>query len=160
MPAMVDPAILKTTYLAAGLNDAQLAAVGKLAEVKTFVPGHLIEKIGDPAEEMYVVLGGELRVTTYDNDTLGEIGAGNIVGEIALIDTHPRTVNVVCCGHVTVGAFNVKALRHYMFEDKDAGLHILANIARVLAMRLRNADHRIDHLSDKVADVWEQTSDR
>ena len=154
---MITSAVLKSTFLGVGLVDTQLEELGKLGEVRVLTPGHVLEKIGDAPTEMYVVLNGELRVTTHDNDTLGEIKAGNIVGEIAVVDTHPRTANVVCCGHVTIGAFSVAALRKYIMTDKDAGIHILANIARVLAIRLRNADHKIDDLADKTDEPWNKS---
>ncbi len=156
---MIEASILKATYLGVGLSDTQLVSLSKIAEVQNFISGHVLTSIGDIADQMFVVLSGELRVTTHDNDTLGEIKAGNIVGEIALIDTHPRTVNVVCCGPVTVAAFHVNTLRQAIMADKDAGIHILANIARVLAMRLRAADYKIDHLSDRAEDSWAHTID-
>lgn len=151
---MLDAAALRDTYLATGLSDDQLNAIGALAEVKNFNSGHLLARCGDLGDEMYVILNGEVRVTTQDNDTLGEIKAGNIVGEISLVDARPRAANVICCGAVTVGAFNLKQLRQAMMADKTMGIIMMANIASVLAQRLRHADAMIDQLSDKAQDVW------
>jgi len=154
---MVEPNVLKNTYLTNGLSDAELDTLAKLAEVKLFNHGHLLARYGESAEEMYVILGGEVRVTTNDNDTLAKISAGHVVGEIALVDARPRAANVVAAANVSVAAFNLKALRQAMLADKNLGFHLLANISQVLATRLREADAMIDHLSDKAEDVWSRS---
>ncbi|MBX3095505.1 MAG: cyclic nucleotide-binding domain-containing protein [Fimbriimonadaceae bacterium] len=151
---MLDADALRSTYLATGLTDEQLNTIGALAQVQNFNSGHVIARCGDAAEEMFVILSGEVRVTTHDGDALGEIKAGNIVGEIALVDARPRAANVVCVGAVTVGAFNLKQLRGAMMKDKELGIIVMANIASVLAQRLRHADAMIDQLADKTQDVW------
>ncbi|MEQ1824033.1 MAG: cyclic nucleotide-binding domain-containing protein [Fimbriimonadaceae bacterium] len=151
---MLDPAVLKGSYLVAGLDDVQIQSVASLAELKHYASGHLLAKIGEAADVMFVVIGGNLTVTTHDGDKLGEIATGSVVGEIALVDARPRAANVVCVGPVSVAVFPVDKLRMLMNQNRDMGFLMLANIARVLAARLRNADAIIDQLADGVGDVW------
>lgn len=151
---MLDAAVIRQTYLATGLTDEQLKKIASLADVRNHPSGYVLARQGEPADEMYVVLNGEVRVTTQDGDLLGVVQAGNIVGEIALVDARPRAANVICNGACTLAAFNIKALRQAMLADKDMGLIVLANIAGVLAARLRHADQMIDHLTDKSIDPW------
>ncbi|MEQ1934359.1 MAG: cyclic nucleotide-binding domain-containing protein [Fimbriimonadaceae bacterium] len=151
---MTDPAILKGTYLVAGLDDVQIAAVAGLSTLKHFPSGHLLAKIGEAAEVMYVVIGGTLTVTTQDGDKLGEIHTGSVVGEVALVDARPRAANVACVGPVSVAEISIDQLRKMMNQDRDMGFLILANISRVLSARLRSADAMIDQLADGVGDVW------
>ena len=53
---------------------------------------------GDPADCLYLVAAGRLRVVTTDDDgdevQLAEIGRGDLVGEMALITNRPRTATV------------------------------------------------------------------
>ena len=53
---------------------------------------------GDPADCLYIVVAGRLRVVTTDDDgdeiQLAEIGRGDLVGEMALITNRPRTATV------------------------------------------------------------------
>ena len=53
---------------------------------------------GDPADCMYLVAAGRLRVVTTDATgeeiPLAEIGRGDLVGEMALITNRPRTATV------------------------------------------------------------------
>jgi CRP-like cAMP-binding protein len=152
---MSDAAVsLKGTYLVAGLTDEQMDEVEKLATVRMCPSGHLLCRIGDPADFLYVVLNGTLAVTTADGDKLGEIAAGSVVGEIGIVDVRQRTANVTCVGGVSVASIPIDALRNLMNANREMGFLILANLARVLAVRLRAADAKIDDLSDKAGDVW------
>lgn len=145
---------LKGTYLVAGLTDEQMDQVAQLAQLHMFPSGHLLCRIGDPADTLFVVLNGTLSVTTADGDKLGEIGANSVVGEIGIVDVRQRTANVTCVGSVSVAAIPIDGLRKLMNDNREWGFLILANLARVLAVRLRHADARIDDLSDKVGDAW------
>jgi CRP-like cAMP-binding protein len=151
---MSDSVSLKGTYLVAGLNDDQMAQVNRLAQIHMYHSGHELCRIGEPADTLYVVLNGTLAVTTGDGDKLGEIGTNSVVGEIGIVDVRTRTANVTCVGPVSVAAISIDQLRALMNENRDWGFLILANLARVLAVRLRQADARIDELADKASDQW------
>src|SRR5579864_7531551 len=59
--------------------------------------GTVVMREGDHADGAYLVRGGRLRVTQARDDgdaTIGEIGPGQIVGELALILARPRTATV------------------------------------------------------------------
>lgn len=151
---MIEPAVLKGTYLVAGLSDSQIAQVAAITEMHAYGSGHELCKIGENAVDLYVVLGGTFSVTTADGDKLGEIGVGSVIGEIAIVDVRQRTANVTGIGASSVAAINVDALRKLMNDNREWGFLILANLARVLAVRLRQADARIDELADKSQDSW------
>lgn len=152
---MSDSVSLKGTYLVAGLTDDQVAEVEKLATLHLFPSGHELCRIGEPADVLYVVLNGILSVTTGDGDKLGDIGANSVVGEIGIVDVRQRTANVTSVGAVSVASIPIDALRQMMSANREWGFLILANLARVLAVRLRQADARIDALADKAGDSWD-----
>lgn len=151
---MLEPSVLKGTYLCAGLTDEQVAQVAALAELHAYQAGHELCRIGQPAADLYVVISGHFAVTTHDGDKLGEIGPGSLIGEIAIVDVRQRTANVTSIGAAAVASIKVDAIRKLMTENREWGFLILANIARLLAVRLRQADARIDELCDKSQDSW------
>jgi NTE family protein len=63
--------------------------------------GEEIMRQGDPPDAMYLVHRGRLRVLAQDADqlgghtVLGEVGRGEMVGEMALVSDRPRTATVV-----------------------------------------------------------------
>ena len=151
---MSESVSLKGTYLVSGLTDEQMEVVGKLAQLQMFPSGHVLCRIGEQADTLYVVLNGTLSVTTADGDKLGEIGANSVVGEIGIVDIRTRTANVTAVGPVSVASIPIDALRSLMNQNREWGFLILANLARVLAVRLRQADARIDDLADRAQDTW------
>lgn len=84
-----------------------LTVLDLLAERMTpvsFAPGDVLMRQGDPGDE-YVVIGrGEVEVTA-DGTRLGTYGAGDGVGEIALLYDVPRTATVVAA--TAVDAFTI-----------------------------------------------------
>ncbi len=78
-------------------DDARAFVCAALEPV--FVPaGDTVMRKGDPADCLYLVAAGRLRVlTTVDGEerVLAEIGRGDVVGEMALIIDRPRTADVV-----------------------------------------------------------------
>jgi NTE family protein len=82
-----------------GALDADARAQLRAALEPVAVPGGtvLIHE-GDPADCLYLVAAGRLRVVTTDDDgdevQLAEIGRGDLVGEMALITNRPRTATV------------------------------------------------------------------
>lgn len=151
---MIEPASLKGAYLVAGLADDQLAQIAAIAELRHFNSGQVVANIGDDAKDIFLVLDGTLMATTEDGDRLGEIGRGSIIGEVALVDSRPRTANVVCVGPVATAVIPIDALRKLLNANRDWGFLVLVNVAKVLAGRLRHADAMIDDLSDRASDVW------
>ena len=64
-----------------------------------FIPaGDTVMREGDPADCLYLVTAGRLRVIAQvdgEDHVLAEIGRGDVVGEMALIVDRPRTADVV-----------------------------------------------------------------
>src|SRR5258708_19885515 len=61
--------------------------------VTALVPGQFLFQKGDAAQAMYVVKSGELQIG--DGNVIYEtVRAGGIVGEMALVDTLPRSASV------------------------------------------------------------------
>ena len=82
-----------------GTMDADARRQLREALVPVAVPaGTMLVREGDPAECLFLVAAGRLRVTTTDaageEVQLAEIGRGDLVGEMALITNRPRTATV------------------------------------------------------------------
>lgn len=86
--------LLAQTPLFAGLAEeplAQLAARTRLVDVGS---GETLLNIGEPAECMYIVAVGRLRVLLADGTLVNEIGRLEPTGEISLLSGEPRTATV------------------------------------------------------------------
>jgi NTE family protein len=80
------------------LTDAQLDQVFSVAKLQHFETGQYVFQQGDTDNALYIVLSGRLRVI-QQNETgthiLGDVAAGEPVGEFALFTKDPRTASVV-----------------------------------------------------------------
>jgi len=101
----------------------------------TLKPGDVLFKKGDPAQSMYVVLSGEVRVTTDDGRVLQTLPAGSIVGEMGLIERAPRSATVTAVGPTTLAEVDE---RRFLFMVRETPSFSL-NVLRMLSHRLRRS---------------------
>jgi CRP/FNR family cyclic AMP-dependent transcriptional regulator len=101
---------------------------------------------GDQADAMFVLEHGRVRILKSWNGLdypLGELGAGDCFGEMALIDLFPRSASVVALEDcLAVRLTNADLYRVYETNIEQFSL-IHMNIARELSRRLRVADERL-----------------
>ena len=78
-------------------DDAR-AALAEAFEGVRIETGEVLIRQGDDADALYVVRHGRLRTTATDNDgssrDVGEVGKGEVVGEMALITDDKRSATV------------------------------------------------------------------
>ena len=153
MPITHDIEAFQKNYLVVGLTSEQLKDLAMLAEVKRFDARSLLIQAGQKSADMFVILVGRVSVQMPDGDKLAEIGPGAVLGEIALLDSQPRSANAVCMTSVEVAYFDANILRGYLNSHREMGFVVLINLARVICGRLRDANSKIDTLTDS-AEAW------
>jgi CRP/FNR family cyclic AMP-dependent transcriptional regulator len=149
--------IFKENYLVCGLEPEAVVQVADMAEVERKLARETLIKINEKSSDLYIILAGRVVIMTGDGDKLAEVGPGSVLGEMALIDNRPRSAEVICTGLTTVARIPAQSLRKFMWQNKDIGFVILANLARVLSGRLRQADAKIDELMGAPDDFWKDS---
>jgi len=84
--------------------------------------GEVLFKLDDPANALYVILEGSVRITEFGIS----LGPGSIVGEIGLFtpDTH-RTGTAVCETDVEIGSIGDKRVLQLYFQNPTFGLYLM-----------------------------------
>jgi CRP-like cAMP-binding protein len=141
-------------YLVRGLTPEQIAEMAKTATMRRYVAQEYLMRTGEAGADVFVILKGRVNVLTQDGDKLAEVGPGTVLGEIALIDARPRSACANCIGMVDVAIFEAKTLRSWMNQNRELGFTVLVNLAQVLCGRLRDADSKIDALTQQTTDSW------
>ena len=59
-----------------------------------YAAGESLCRIGDPAEEVFVMVDGEVMVTDHADKELARVKSGELVGEVALLTEEARTANL------------------------------------------------------------------
>jgi CRP-like cAMP-binding protein len=104
-------------------------------DARSFRAGGVIFMAGDRGEEFFVVRSGKVSVR-LGNRTLQTLGEGEILGEMALIDSEPRSVTVVADTDCVVVPVVEK---QFLFMTSQAPYFALS-LMRVLVQRLRTAN--------------------
>jgi CRP/FNR family transcriptional regulator, cyclic AMP receptor protein len=90
---------LSSVPLFRGLPESAMEAVAGLASETHFADGETVTREGDEGDAFFVVVDGRLEVSR-NGMALRELGPGDFLGEIALIDGRPRTATVTASGAV------------------------------------------------------------
>src|ERR1700678_4772222 len=85
-----DPVELKHVPLFALLDDDEIAVLAAQVDLKTFAPRQRIYKIGDPGKHAYILISGDVQVTTVDEDhqevVVDQPGHGQFFGFASMLD--------------------------------------------------------------------------
>ncbi len=151
---MQEADVFSQNYLVCGLEADEIAEIEKLADIQVFLPQEFLCRKGEKSSDLFVILDGRVIVCTTGGDKLAEIGPGSVLGEIALVDDQPRSADAIAMGKVRVARFPAKEIRSYMAGNPQTGFTMLANLSRVLSMRLRKTDAALENLALHPQDAW------
>jgi CRP-like cAMP-binding protein len=134
--------VLKLVHLFEGFSEQD--ARDFIAWAKRFdaAPGDVVIREGERAQDMFVVVAGSLRVVKADGGEERELALlepGDSFGEIALLDSGPRSASVVAIGASTLLRFE----RKYLVKIPAVSLKLYRNIATMVAARLRDTNARV-----------------
>ena len=130
--------LLKGIPLFAQCSKKDLRDITRLTEEVAFDEGTVVMREGERGSEVFVIVDGMLEVSRGGDGNLAEVGAGQVVGEIALLSNQPRSATVTA-------ATSVRALRigGAEFLDLLERMPLLwLKITRALADRIAN-DERL-----------------
>lgn len=106
---------LRHLALFAKMSNADLEEIAKLGEPVDAEPGAMLINQGDVGLECFLVLEGEAGISS-GGEHLATLGAGSIVGEMALVGHRPRNASVVAQTPMRLLAFDIAAFKR-MLED-------------------------------------------
>jgi CRP-like cAMP-binding protein len=125
-----------------GLSADDIAKIFARGMTVRFQKGEVIFYKGTSGDQMYVVLGGKVGV--YDDKQLiAHLTVGDMFGEMALIDSSPRSATVTAVEESLIFVLSETTFQRLL--TKRVAIQILLNILRTLSHRLRDANTRLVH---------------
>ncbi len=100
-----------------------------------FRDGTTIFNAGDPADHAYLVQAGQVEIRAKDGSVIDTLGPGDFFGEMALVDTAPRSAQAVATTDTSVALFS----REVVEEAINRSDFLVASLIRLLARRRKNA---------------------
>jgi glutaminase len=135
--------------LLAGLSPAIVETIEAAGTRVGYDEGAVLFRAGDPADRIHFVLSGvvDIRGGSQHTGRLAAEGPGAAVGDLATIFDSPRTATVICGPDTTCLEITLEALRGVLAADPQCEALFYANLARMLAFRLRRNTAALEALS-------------
>jgi CRP-like cAMP-binding protein len=105
-------------------------------------PGQVIVRQGETGDTLFVVVTGEVSVQV-DGREVAVFGEGQHFGELALVDTAPRSAQVVARGFGMLLCIERDALREFCMMEPGLGNQLLWKLVAALGQRLRNTNAQL-----------------
>jgi CRP-like cAMP-binding protein len=119
---------LRSVGIFRGLPDEELERIARMTSEVSFEPGNLLIEAGYPGSGAFVILDGRVAVHARGVDT--ELGAGEVVGELALLRSDSKRIaRVQAITHVECLAIDRIAFRTLIASDVHLAIALLENLA-------------------------------
>jgi CRP-like cAMP-binding protein len=127
--------MLRAVPLFATLRQSELEKIERLADTVDLPEGRVLMRQGQTGNEMFVIASGSVAVER-DGREVARLGAGDVVGEIALLSEGPRTATVTTSEPTTVIVLGHREF-HTVMEDSP---EVRRCVFDTLASRIRTLD--------------------
>jgi CRP/FNR family transcriptional regulator, cyclic AMP receptor protein len=84
-------------------------------------PGEVLFREGDPGDVMFAVVEGQVELTR-DGMVIEQVGPGGIIGEMALIDSAPRSATATARGSARVATVDHRQFTYLVQEHPTFAL--------------------------------------
>jgi CRP-like cAMP-binding protein len=129
----------KVLYIFGILSDADVAWMAQTGTHRRLGDGDVIIREGESTDSLIILLEGELLVTTRQLGQIARLGAGEVVGEISLVDSAPTSATITASGNGTALFLDKTKLIQKLETDDGFGNRFYHALAVFLADRLREA---------------------
>jgi CRP/FNR family transcriptional regulator, cyclic AMP receptor protein len=139
-------AILRDHYLFAKLTPMQIDRLSNCIVSKSVKRGVSICAKGDPGTCLFAIASGTVKISAPSVEgkdaVFNLLGKGAIFGEIALLDGHPRTADVIATTDCDLYVIERRDFLPVMRDEPDIALKII----EILCSRLRRTTEQAEEL--------------
>jgi len=139
--------LLRKVPLFAELNEGELASIATLASSIDVQKKNIVVQEFDLGDSMYVILDGEVKISTYSVDgrevVLALLGKGSFFGEMSLLDEEPRSATVTTMADSKLAHIRRRDLVPLLMDRPAITLKLLAEVSS----RLRRTSRLLERIS-------------
>lgn len=148
---------VKTVPALASFNEEQLDEVLNSSSLLQCEPGDVIIKEGTIDSRIYILLSGELEVRVGDKRVAAISRAGEVFGELALVNQDKRLASVIASTKSVCLAVDQKFLQdiHPREEDPDFHASLYEFVARLVVRKLEATSRRLGEVEKELRQLRE-----
>jgi CRP-like cAMP-binding protein len=112
---------------------------------REFPRGTVLFREGDEGREMYVINAGSVTITKRVGEVekiLSRLGAGEFLGEMAILNNRPRSANATCDADCRLLVIDAKTFETMIRANSEIAVRLI----KKLSDRLAEADEQIENL--------------
>ena len=134
--------LLQGVELFDGLTDDELSEVAAICTRRRLKKGEVLATEGETGHELFIVSEGLVEVSVSEHTAprvLVNLGAGQLIGEMSLVDHGPRSATVKAIHDPTY----VQVIQHDEFQslcerNTQIGYRVMMNLAADMSFKLRH----------------------
>lgn len=147
-------ALLRNIPLFDGLSRGELSEVASVLHRREYASDEVLFRQGNPGVGMYVIREGAVEIV-YEptGGTLAELGDGDFLGELALLNESPRSATAIArSDSVLYGLYRPDFLG-LVEHDTDLGVQLLLRMSQVISKRLIHVNDQVQVLREQLDEV-------
>ncbi len=137
---------IKNVPLFSELTDQELSLLAASGSRQKFPDKNVIFQEGDSGEVLFIILSGKVKVLLTGKNgqefILSHLGPGNFFGEMAILESAPRSASVITVEPSEFFLLGQKELTELLKHHPDIAMKILKN----LSQRLRKVSEQVRSL--------------
>jgi toluene monooxygenase system ferredoxin subunit len=138
---IVPPGALDVGELFTGIAENTLSEINALAKRESFPHGGTLYKVGDPAEDFFVLESGRIEFVIGRDERTSPAGfmlrKGEVFGWAALLDSQPlRIANATCLEPSTLLRISGKQVLKVLEADPGSGYVVMRRLSSLIARYL------------------------
>jgi len=146
---------LKKTSLFKGLSADMLSTLAENTTTRTLASGDVLMRKGELGDSLFIIKEGWVKIVTVDSKgdelIINKCGPGEIIGEMALLDSGPRSATVVAIEPSEALELKSEAFQHVIDNHPDVSLSIIRSYSNRLRFSTTYIERAIDW-SQKIAE--------
>lgn len=146
--------ILKKIPLLSKLRKRELKTIAKFAYERTFEANEFVFQAGQPGAAMFIIKEGEVKIVKQNsNEEYIEIvvlKSGDIFGELALLDSSPRSAGALVTKQTKAIAIFREDLNKLLETHPDIGGKIMMHLAVITGNRLKDTTTQLIEMENEL----------
>ena len=140
-------AALRRTTLFGGLDERALTEIAARTVQRRYRKGNVIFVQGEAGERCFVIASGTVKISAYNADgreaVLAVLGAGDILGELALFEQSPRSADAAALEDAELLSLDAGSLNEAIHAHPEIAVALLST----LGMRLRQTNEAFQDIA-------------
>jgi CRP-like cAMP-binding protein len=138
----------KVLYILGQLSDSDVDWLARSGKRLKHAKGTEVIRYGVSLGHLFIVLDGALSIRTNKDFELARIGAGEILGEMSLVDSRPPSASAIVVEDAYVLALEKSVIQAKLDSDPAFGQRFYRAIAIFLSERMRSTVGRMGYGDD------------